>query len=172
MNFVKRFSFMTFIKSASYVLHDKMASQIKDFILGNTRGVLQDDTGIPFRDFDAKWEKSIFGAYTQPTLPVFKAYQQQNLSNYYATHNPIGIEFKIGYGFNQERPNLLLAIPQYREIIQQMQNLKDNDADHECPCKRKRITTEEKFKTEAANPPTQDEATGDYKKTLKGLLAF
>jgi hypothetical protein len=182
INFVKRFSFATFIKSASYVLHDKTASQIRDFILENTKVVLQDDTGIPFRYFDAKWEKNIFGMYTQPTLLVFKAYKQQNLSNYYATHNPLSIGFKIGYGFNKERPNLLLAIPTYREIIQQMQNLRQDVVATECPCKNKKVAPAEgssKIETISASPqqintlpPKQNKISDDYKKALTELLSF
>ncbi|MDR0678229.1 MAG: hypothetical protein LBF44_01680 [Holosporaceae bacterium] len=172
INFVKRFSFVTLIKSASYVLHDKVASQIKDFILQNTKAVLQDDTGIPFHNFDAKWEKNIFGIYTQPTLPIFKAYRQQNLSNYYATRETTNIGFKIGYGFDQGRPNLLLAVPTYREIIQQMQNLKSEDTSQECPCKRKESVPEKKDSNVETIVSEQNEATDGYKKSLTKLLSF
>jgi hypothetical protein len=109
-NFVKRFRFATFIKSASYVLHDKSASKIRDFILENSAAILQDDTGVPFCHF-TRWNKHIFGRYTTPILSIFKGYRQTDMSDYYAKHKAVEIGFKIGYGFNADRPNLLLAIP-------------------------------------------------------------
>jgi hypothetical protein len=127
---------MTFIKSASYVLHDKSASQTRDFILENAKAVLQDDTGIPFHYFDSRWDKHVFGQYTQPTLPIFRNYQQKTLSDYYANHKPVEIGFKIGYGFNQERPNLILAIPTHRAVMQQISSLATESAG--CPCKNKK----------------------------------
>jgi hypothetical protein len=93
-------------------MHDSAFSQIRDFILFNTTLLLQDDSGIPFHYFSTfKWKKYIFGEYTNPTIKVFQKNKQIDLADYYATHEKIGIPFKMGYGHNQERPNLLLAIP-------------------------------------------------------------
>jgi hypothetical protein len=133
LNFVRRFSFTTFIKSASYVLHDKSASQTKNFILENANAILQDDTGIPFNNFDSNWDKYIFGQYTRPTLPVFRNYRQQALSNYYEIHKPVEIGFKIGYGFNQDRPNLILLIPTRRGAIKQTTSMAEESGG--CPCR-------------------------------------
>jgi hypothetical protein len=73
--------------------------------------LLQDDTGIPFRDFDQhSWDRYTFGTYTEPTLPMFRGYRQQNMANFFKGNEKVDIPFKIGYGFHQKRPNLLLAI--------------------------------------------------------------
>ncbi|MDR1561191.1 MAG: hypothetical protein LBS23_02440 [Holosporaceae bacterium] len=111
LNFIKRRRFATFVKSASYAMHNREFSGIRDFILNNTQSLLQDDSGIPFYHFNFGWDKYIFGEYTQPTLPIFRPFKQQNLAHYYATHDKAEIPFNIGYGFEQGRPNLLLAIP-------------------------------------------------------------
>ena len=52
------------------------------------------------------------------TLPIFKNYTQYDMIEYFKNHQAIGINFKIGYGFNQNRPALMLAIPpENRKII-------------------------------------------------------
>lgn len=123
-NFVKRFKFITFVKSASYALHDRNFTRLSDFILHHTNAILQDDTGIPFYLFDNRiWRKKLFGKYTEPTLKVFKLYKQTALTRYYETHQVQDIPFKIGYGFNRNRPNLLLAIK--REDIKDVFNSKN-----------------------------------------------
>ncbi|MDR0631867.1 MAG: hypothetical protein LBF54_01310 [Holosporaceae bacterium] len=139
MNFMQRFSFATFIKSASYVLHDRLASRIKNYILENAYAILQDDTGIPFHNFGPGWSKHAFGQYKQPTLSIFKGYKQKDLSDFFSSANPVDIPFKIGYGFNQERPNLVLLISP-RKIAEQMHTLRNNKKDDDqksgCPCKK------------------------------------
>jgi hypothetical protein len=142
-NFIKRFQFATFVKSASYILHDKVASQLKNFILENTRAILQDDTGIPFRNFGSQWDKYVFGEYERPTLPIFRGYAQPDLAKYYASRGAVKIPFKLGYGFNQERPNLLLAIPTRRAVVIQAQETKADNSTEGCPCKNKQPLTQE-----------------------------
>jgi hypothetical protein len=99
------------VKSASYALHDPTLSNLKKFILDNSQFVLQDDTGVPFADFDKKWNKFAFGTYTEPTLTIFKGYKQHSLVEFFKHSEKVKIPFKMGYGYNQCRPNLVLAIP-------------------------------------------------------------
>ncbi|MDR0968419.1 MAG: hypothetical protein LBL99_02145 [Holosporaceae bacterium] len=144
-NFVKRLKFATFIKSASYVLHDKSASKMKNFILENSAAILQDDTGVPFKSFDAKWDKYVFGEYDKPTLPIFDIYQQKDLADYFKSQNPAKIPFKIGYGFNKERPNLTLAVPTRR----------DGEG---CPCKNNQTPPPISSSSNEAKDPNGEEA--------------
>ncbi|MCW3077465.1 MAG: hypothetical protein JWO32_2074 [Bacteroidetes bacterium] len=59
---------ITYIKSASYLLHANFMSNMRKLILKNSVAVIQDDTGIPFKyfeegkDFDVK----LYGQYTKP----------------------------------------------------------------------------------------------------------
>jgi len=116
-NFAKQQHFVTFVKSASYALQDRNFTTLKNFILNNTEALLQDDTGIAFRILK-QWNLQIFGQYTGATLPIFKNYTQYDMIEYFKNHQAIGINFKIGYGFNQNRPALMLAIPpENRKII-------------------------------------------------------
>jgi hypothetical protein len=111
MTFVKRAPFVTLIQSASYVLHDQCASQMRSFLLKNSSAILQDDTGIPFRYFLSTHQIHPFGIYKKPALNVFKHFRQNDLQNFFSNHNSVAIPFKIGYGFNQKDRNLILALP-------------------------------------------------------------
>ena len=66
----------TLLKSASFLPHWRMCDSIRDYILQNSNLVLQDDTGVPFRDFEAsKWHVQLFGAYSHPDPPFQREYQ-------------------------------------------------------------------------------------------------
>ncbi|MDR2645969.1 MAG: hypothetical protein LBC04_02220 [Holosporaceae bacterium] len=111
MTFVKRAPFVTLIKSASYVLHDQCASQMRAFLLTNSSAILQDDTGIPFCYLSSTHQIYPFGTYKKPALNVFKHFLQKDLQNFFSNHSTVAIPFKIGYGFNQDDRNLILALP-------------------------------------------------------------
>ncbi len=125
-NFVRKSSFTTFIKSASYALHDRSLSKFKKFILDNTTAILQDDTGVPFTDFGKNWKKYAFGTYTEPTLPIFKGYRQSSLVDFFKSNSPVSIPFKIGYGYNQGRPNLLMAVSLNKYALEDIRALKES----------------------------------------------
>lgn len=107
--FVRAKDFGTFIKSSSYILFNNKFSDARAFILNNAKFVLQDDTGIPFK-YLSNYHKYAFGQYTEPTLNVFKDHAQSDLRSFFDSSKPASINFKIGYGFMQGRPNLLLGI--------------------------------------------------------------
>jgi hypothetical protein len=111
MAFVKRAPFVTLIKSASYVLHDQCSSQMRAFLLKNSSAILQDDTGIPFRYLSPTHQIYPFGTYKKPALNVFRHFLQKDLQNFFSNRSVVTIPFKIGYGFNQEDRNLILALP-------------------------------------------------------------
>ncbi len=52
-----RAPFNTFVKSASYCMHDgKQFSSIRSLVVDNTVTLFQDDTGVPYRFFEKKPE--------------------------------------------------------------------------------------------------------------------
>lgn len=130
-NFMKRKNFYTFLKSASYAIWDKSLSRVRRFILDNSRFILQDDTGAPFSSFDQGWNIYAFGSYTEPTLSRFrKVYNQPRMAEFFENSREATIPFKIGYGFYQARPNLLLAVSKNKikndnkKIIEEVEELK------------------------------------------------
>lgn len=108
-NFVKNKKFITFVKSASYALQDRDFSTLRNFILYNTEAILQDDTGIAFSML-GRWNRRIFGQYSGATLKIFKNYIQEDMVRYFQSHASTPINFQLGYGFDQKRPALVLAL--------------------------------------------------------------
>jgi hypothetical protein len=84
----------SFVKSASYLLHNANFSQVRNFLLDNSATILQDATGIPLAYFDpAKWQLRGFG---QLVIPFQRT-------------RPTPIEFGIGYQWRPNQSSILLA---------------------------------------------------------------
>jgi hypothetical protein len=100
---------ITYLKAASYLLYEDYFSTIRDAILDNSVGVVEDDSGIPLRDFkSAQWEVIPYGNYTGP-IPLFKEKYQPDLTDFYAKtpHQPLS--FGSGYKFVASVSSLLVA---------------------------------------------------------------
>lgn len=101
----------TYLKSASYLLHNTYFSTTRNAILQNAELVLQDDSGIPLRFFDEKqWKRQLFGTYDKP-INLFKTRFQQDLKTLYdSTDKTIvkPLQFGIGYDYKPNESNLLL----------------------------------------------------------------
>ena len=101
--------FNTYLKAASYLMHRASFSVIRADILDQTKYLLQDDSGIPYRFFSDKnkWNANLYGVYVPP-IPLFSNYYQADLNEAYKdstnTHKPLN--FGIGYNFRQS--NLML----------------------------------------------------------------
>jgi len=100
---------VTYLKAASYLLYADYFSTIRDGILDNSVGVVEDDSGIPFRDFKAKeWDVIAYGNYTGP-INLFKDDYQKDLADYYAKSPHSPLPFGSGYKFNASISSLLVA---------------------------------------------------------------
>ncbi len=100
----------TYFKAASYLMVDDRFSQARDFFLSQSRAVLQDDSGIPFRHFaPGAWSFRFYGNYERP-IELFREYQQEDLRQAFATNPSSPLDFGSGYHVNAWEANLLLAI--------------------------------------------------------------
>ncbi len=98
----------TLLKSASFLPHWRMCDSIRDYILQNSTLVLQDDTGVPFRDFEAsKWHVQLFGAYSYPDPPFQREYQSDLARAFRANASVRKLGFSLGYGAGR-RPSILM----------------------------------------------------------------
>ncbi len=100
---------ITYLKAASYLLYEGYFSTIRDAILNDSLGVVEDDSGIPFKDFNpAQWEVIPYGNYTGP-INLFKDKAQPDLTAFYALtpHQPL--TFGSGYKFVASVSSLLVA---------------------------------------------------------------
>jgi len=103
---------ITYLKSASYLMHKDYFSIVRETILSKSKYVLQDDSGIPLKYFDrSTWDLTFYGNYNSP-IPMFSRWYQQELKDAYdKTKNP-GVKplaFGIGYSHKANQSNLMLA---------------------------------------------------------------
>jgi hypothetical protein len=99
----------SFVKSASYLLHSGGFSSVREFMLGRSTHILQDDTGIPVAHFkDDSWALQPFGRYTRP-IAVFAGRYQPRLKALFDHGRPGPLDFGIGYKWRAGQSNLVLA---------------------------------------------------------------
>jgi hypothetical protein len=101
--------FNTFVKSASYLMHYKFFSTIRQHLLNQAKSVLQDDTGISVSFFDQKkWKFHLYGKYAKPVAD-FKGVDQPDLDSLYRTHDYVKeLPFSLGYHWGTRFQNYAL----------------------------------------------------------------
>ena len=98
----------TFIKSASFLMHKSYFSKIRSLILEVSPLVLEDDSGIPYQNFDLNvWQPKFYGAYFQP-IPLFANFNQPNLTAAYKQMGSTPLAFAIGYRSSKSNSSLLM----------------------------------------------------------------
>lgn len=96
-------------KSASYLYHNGGFSRVRDFVLKQSRVMVQDDTGPPFRFFtNGAWRLRAYGQYVAP-IPVFKAHYQEDMAAFFA-RGAERVNFGIGYHSHPTRTGILVAV--------------------------------------------------------------
>lgn len=101
---------VAYFKAASYLMHDSHFSGTRDWILGNCRAVVQDDSGIPFRYYtSSNWDVRLFGNYEAP-IGLFEKHLQTDLREAYRSPGIIPpVPFGSGYHLRAEQANLQVA---------------------------------------------------------------
>ena len=108
-NFLKsKDPFCFFIKSGSYLLHSPNFSQIKNIILNNAKFIVQDDSGLLYKDLLDNWTIKLFGNYKYLMSPNDIRFQE-DLYNAYAVKNSEELPFRMGYSITYDEHNLLIA---------------------------------------------------------------
>jgi hypothetical protein len=101
----------TFVKSASYLMHDDRFSVVRSLALDHSTAVLQDDTGIPYRFFNpADWTLTLFGRYTPPIKDFTYGYQTDLDAAYRQPPGPRDLPFSFGYHWRQGSSSIMLAV--------------------------------------------------------------
>jgi hypothetical protein len=102
---------VAYFKAASYLMQDSGFSAAKNWVLGNCRAIVQDDSGIPYKTFDqTQWDIHLFGRYTAP-IEFFARHSQPDLRAAYEAAGPLpGITFGSGYQMKADYANLMIAI--------------------------------------------------------------
>ncbi len=99
---------VSLLKSDSYLLHTDSFSETRRFLLDHSQLIVQDDSGVPLRDFDPRWTIRYFGNYTAP-IELFAKYHQPDLSAAYQSARPAPLGFAFGYHWQVDRGALMLA---------------------------------------------------------------
>ena len=99
------------LKSASYLMHESYFSNIRNHLLTQTCGIVQDPSGVPLHQFkEHNWSMSYYGNYEGP-IDTFKQYPQPDLAAAY--HDPANharpIDFSVGYLLNPRTTSLMVG---------------------------------------------------------------
>jgi hypothetical protein len=96
------------IKSASYLLHSRNFTTVRDFLLANSTTIIQDDSGIPLANYNPKqWRFFPFGRYAGP-IAKFPGTYQPKYAELFRRSQPM--DFGIGYRWRTHESNLLLSV--------------------------------------------------------------
>lgn len=99
------------LKAASYLMHSNNFSQVRDFLLTQSKVILQDDSGIPYRFFSKdRWDTEHHGRYVGP-INRFKEHPQPDLAKENAEASPPPLDFSFGYQWQPSRSSLIIATP-------------------------------------------------------------
>lgn len=108
----------TYLKAASYLMHGKDFSVIRNLILDKSISVLQDDSGIAYRFFDKNiWDIKLFGKYSRPGKE-FSWINETDLAEAYRDTSIKPVPFTLGYNWRTRAINLLYATKKKQQIPQ------------------------------------------------------
>jgi hypothetical protein len=96
------------VKAASYLMHTEGFSNVRTFLLQNSRVIVQDDSGIPLRAFTKDWKVRVYGRYV-PHGEMFGKYYQRDLAAVFAANPPQDLGFAFGYHWQRDRGVLIFA---------------------------------------------------------------
>ncbi len=100
----------TYLKSASYLMHNKEFITIRNFVLKNSNDILQDDTGLDYSDLNKKFDIRLFGEYTK-TIKVFNYRFQKDLQLALSKEKRNkDLPFHIGYNRWHDEAILMYAV--------------------------------------------------------------
>jgi len=98
-----------FTKSASYLMHLKEFDAVRDLLLARCSTLLQDDTGVMWKDFPRDvWTPKAYGWYPGP-IARFKDQYQADLAEVYKAGGVPPIPFGIGYNWRPKMSTLIFA---------------------------------------------------------------
>jgi hypothetical protein len=105
---------VTYIKSASYLLHNNFMSNMKDLILKNSDYIVQDDTGMPYKNFVQKgseWNVKLYGQYARPVSDFKWLNKEQALEDAFKkdSANVGKLPFHLGYHWGSKKDVIIFA---------------------------------------------------------------
>jgi hypothetical protein len=103
-------NFYTYIKSASYIPMHKNFSIVRNLILQHSAKILQDDTGVPFKNLDPSiYTVQLWGTYTKTIDDLSWGYDPELRKALEKSGNNTPLPFKISYNGNYGEGMMLYA---------------------------------------------------------------
>ena len=104
----------TYIKSASYLLHNPTFSVMRNAVLKKSASIVQDDTGVPYRYLPSKdWKLTFYGNYIKPVSSFPSGFYQLDLQKAYHIGDSLKqvkpLPFSLGYHWGSNYQNLIKA---------------------------------------------------------------
>jgi hypothetical protein len=104
----------TYIKSASYLLHNPTFSIMRNAVLKKSASIIQDDTGVPYRYLPSKdWKLTFYGNYIRPVSSFPSGFYQLDLQKAYHVGDSLKqvkpLPFSLGYHWGSNYQNLIKA---------------------------------------------------------------
>lgn len=103
----------TYVKSASYLLHNDFMSNMRKFILAKSDDVVEDDTGIPFKYFVEKdnWTTKVYGEYQRPVKDFKWLDRQKELQAVFDKDSLTipKLPFHLGYHWSSNKDVILVC---------------------------------------------------------------
>ena len=100
---------VSLLKAASYLMHTEGFNGVRNFLLNNSRAIVQDDSGIPLRAFPKNWKVDLYGHFV-PHGDEFAKYDQPDLAALYNQQPPPpDLGFAFGYHWQKDQGLLMFA---------------------------------------------------------------
>jgi len=100
----------TYLKAASYLMHGKDFSKIRNIIFEKSSSILQDDSGIAYRFFDHNtWNIHLYGKYVKPGKE-FSWINETDLAKALSDPSVKAVPFTLGYNWRTQAINMLYAV--------------------------------------------------------------
>jgi hypothetical protein len=104
---------ITYIKSASYLLHANFMANMRTLILKNSKVIVQDDTGIPYKYFEEgkKFNVKLYGQYVQPVKDFSYLKLQKELIEAFKRDSTSikQLPFHLGYHWQSKKDVIMFA---------------------------------------------------------------
>lgn len=120
----------SYLKAASFLMHESYFKSVRQHLIDYSVQIIQDDSGIPFRYFEADvWYADLFGTYTGP-IDLFSQHYQSGLRAAYRTRQK-PLDFGTGYKWRKGESNLMRFVRQ--DAVAELQEKVEDGKAEETP---------------------------------------
>jgi hypothetical protein len=100
----------TYLKAASYLMHNDDFKMIRSVIFTISSTILQDDSGIAYKYFDkSEWNIKLYGKYSKPK-DEFSFISEPDLEKAYKSSENRPLPYSLGYNWGTDHTSMLYAI--------------------------------------------------------------